>query len=336
MKKFLSIMLVLTLIVSAFAGCGGKKEEPAKEEQPTNTEEKTDDAQEDAPSQEVSGEGLVIGVSLNAADEFRSAWLNSFKEQAEAKGHTVISTNADNKADKQISDIESMIQQKIDVAVVHAFSADGIVPAIDALNAAEIPIVLVDFPIESENYNTIVTDEQYLNGVIQAEYVNKWLEEDDSRTANIGYIVGSYSMESAMPRMHGFFETCTKGNKLVEGEGGWSSDGAMTLAEDWMQAYPDMNVFVAMSDEMALGVVQALKGAGKNMEDVLILGIDGSAEGLAAIRAGELDCTAARDIPKEARIALEASEKVAAGESVEKTIRPEAITAITIDNVPAA
>ena len=326
MKKLISILLVLALSFTVFTACGSK-EEAITEEQETVSEET--EIIEEEPEQE----DIVIGVSMNSADEFRSAWLDTFTQQAEEKGYKIISTNADNKADKQISDIESLIQQKIDIAVVHAFSSDGIVPAIDALNDADIPIVLVDFEIDSENFDARVSDEQFQNGVIQGEYVNDWLAEDPERVANVGYIVGSYSMESAMPRMDGFFETATEAVKLAEGEGGWSSDGAMTLTEDWMQVHPDMNVFVAMSDEMALGVIQALKGAGKDMDDVLVLGIDGSDEGFAAIKAGELDATAARDIEKEARVALETAEKILAGETVEKEIRPMAIASVTIDNV---
>ena len=313
MKKIISAVIGCLLIAAVFTGCDKKSQKD--------------------PSDGKSGDVLKIGVSMNSADEFRSSWLDSFKEQAAAKGYKVISTNADNSADKQISDVESLIQQSVDVAVVHAYSEDGIVPALEELKKAGIPAILVDFQVASDDYETLVSDDQLQNGVIQGEYVNAWLAEDKSRVANVGYIVGLYSMEGAMPRMYGFFDTCTKANKLAEGEGGWSADGAMSLTEDWLQAYPKMNVFVAMSDEMALGCVQALKAAGKNMDDVLILGIDGSVEGLASVKAGEIDCTAARDVNREAEVALECCEKVKAGEALEKQTYPKSITAVSIKNI---
>lgn len=345
MKKVLSLMMAGLMTMAFLAGCSGSntaEEKPAAETEQTTTEEAPAEEAAEAPAEE-AGEAaaetatndgpLTIGVSMNSADEFRASWLEAFKTQAEAKGHKVISTNADNKADKQISDIESMLQQDIDIIVIHAFSSDGILPAVDALNAANIPIVLYDFPIDSENYTTWISDEQYLNGVIQGEYVNDWLAADESRVANVGYYYGSYSMEAAAPRMDGFFETCTKANKLVEAEGGWTADGAMSLTEDWLQAYPDMNVFVAMNDEMALGCIQALKAAGKNMDDVVILGIDGSQEGITAVKSGELDCTVFRDVQKETSVTLDTCEKIMKGESVDKRIEPKAAIALTSENV---
>lgn len=307
MKKSLVSIMLCMFFVFTLAACG----------EPATTEDSA----------------AKIGVSMNSADEFRSSWLTSFTTQAEAKGYTVVSTNADSSADKQIGDIESMIQQDIDICVIHAYDQEAIGSALDALKTAGIPAILVDFEVNSDNYVTRIADEQYTCGAIQGEYVNEWLAEDETRVANVGYIVGLYAMEGAMPRMTGFFETCTAANMLAEGEGGWSADGAMSLTEDWLQAHPDMNVFVAMSDEMALGCIQALKAAGKDMDEVLVLGIDGSDEGLKAIEAGELDCTAARDVHKEAQVALETCEKVLAGETVDKAIEPMAITAVSKDNI---
>ncbi|MDL2293625.1 substrate-binding domain-containing protein [Ruminococcaceae bacterium OttesenSCG-928-D13] len=329
MKKTLAILLSCVLMVGLLAACGSDSSSTA----PASTPDSTAVASTPESTPDATAGGSKIGVSMNSADEFRSSWLSAFTTQAEAAGYTVISTNADSSEDKQISDIESMIQQEIDIAVVHAFSADGIVPALDALETAGIPAILVDFEVNADNFITRVADEQYTCGVIQGEYVNEWLAEDDTRTANVGYIVGLYAMDAAMPRMYGFFETCTAAVNTAEGEGGWSADGAMSLTEDWLQAHPDMNVFVAMSDEMALGCIQALKAAGKDMDEVLVLGIDGSEEGLRAVQAGELDCTAARDVNMEAKVALETVGKILAGESVEKQIEPMALTAVSINNV---
>lgn len=322
MKKIFAALLSCLMMVGLLSACGGS----ASSSTPTPS---SGSVSSSAP---IAG-GAKIGVSMNSADEFRSSWLSAFTTQAEAAGYSVISTNADSSEDKQISDIESMIQQEIDIAVIHAFSADGIVPALDALEAAGIPVVLVDFEVNSDKYVTRIADEQYTCGVIQGEYLNDWLAQDEANVANIGYIVGMYSMDAAMPRMYGLFETCTDAINMAEGEGGWSADGAMSLTEDWLQAHPDMNVFAAMSDEMALGCIQALKAAGTNMDEVIVMGIDGSEEGLRAVQAGELDCTAARDVNKEAEVALETVTKILAGETVEKQIEPMAMTAVTIDNV---
>lgn len=274
-----------------------------------------------------------IAVSLNDADEYRTSWLNNFTAIAEAKGYTVISTNAASDASKQISDVETLLIQQPDIIVIHAYSADGIVPALESIESAGIPCVLIDFTVNSDTYTTLIADGQALNGVIQGNYVNEWLKADETRVANVGYIVGMYSMESAMDRMYAFYETIGITEALAEQEGGWSADSAMKIAEDWIQAYPEMNVFACMNDDMAIGVIQALTAAGRDMDEVLVLGVDGTDAGKAYLRTGELDCTAARDVTIETTCALETCEKILAGETVDKAIEPMAITAMTSETV---
>lgn len=272
---------------------------------------------------------LTIAVSLNDADEYRTSWLNSFTEQAEAKGHKVISTNAGSDASKQIADVENIIVQNPDIVVLHSHSEDGGVPALEALSAANIPAVLFDFPVASELYTTFITDEQALNGEIQANYVNEWLAQDETRVANVGYIVGMYSMEAAMPRRDRFYEVLGITEAMAEKEGNWSANEAMSITEDWLQAYPAMNVFACMSDDMAIGCIQALTAAGVNMDDVLVLGIDGTDAAMPYLASGELDCTAARDVTLETAFTLETCEKIAAGETVEKNLQPRGISPLT-------
>lgn len=332
MKKVLLLILSLTMLTTVFVGCGSSKE-PVQEKENASIEQ-SNTKEENVEKEEVKEEEpFKIGVAMNSADEYRSSWINAFTELAEQKGYTIYSTNADTDASKQISDVESLIAKEPDIIVMHAANADGSVPAVEAVEAAGIPCVLFDFPVNTDKYTTLITDQQYLNGVIQGEYVNKWLEEDPSRVANVGYIVGMYSMEAAMPRMDAFFETCKDAVKLSEKEGGWSADAAMSITEDWLQAYPEMNVFACMNDDMAIGCIQALTAAGKNMDDVLVLGIDGTEVGKEYIKSGELDCTAARDLNLETQFTLDTCEKILNGETVEKDLEPKAITALTKDNL---
>lgn len=271
-------------------------------------------------------EGAKIGVSLNDADEFRTAWLEKFTAIAEANGHTVVSTSAGSDASKQISDIESLIMQQCDLVVVHAFSADGIVPALEALDAEGIPAVLADFEVNSDLYETLILDEQGYYGELQAEYVKQWLAEDPTRVANVGYIVGMYSMEVAMPRMYKFYEGMGIEKAIAEAEANWSADQAMKITEDWIQAHPEINVFACMSDDLAIGCIQALTAAGYNMDDVLVLGIDGTDAAKAYLASGELDMTCANNTDLFVAKTLEVAEQVLAGETVEKRIAPQAIS----------
>jgi ABC-type sugar transport system substrate-binding protein len=224
------------------------------------------------------------------------------------------------------------VAQKPLAIVLHAYSAEGIVPALEAMERAKIPCILFDFEVASDKYVTLITDNQGLNGEIQARFLLEWLAKDSSRRANVGYLVGSYNALGAMPRRDQFYAVSGI-RPLAEQEGGWSANGAMTITEDWLQAYPQMNVFACMNDDMAIGVIQALRSAGKNMNDFLVLGVDGSDAAKPFIRSGDLAATAARDVNLETAFTLDTVEQIIDGRSVGKLLRPNAITAMTRDNV---
>lgn len=280
-------------------------------------------------------EGITLGVSMNSMDQYRTNWLDGFEKLAAEKGYTVNSTNADNDPSKQISDVESLVLKTPDVLLVTPVDSEGIVPAIEAARAADIPVIVIDNAANTE-VTTWLYDTQGLNGEIQAEYLKAWLDEDDTRVANVGYIVGMYSMEAAMPRMTEFknaFDGDDRFTWVAEADANWSADTAMAITEDWIQAHPDMNVFACMSDEIAIGCIQALKAAGKDMDETIVMGVDGSDAAMEYLRSGDLDCTAARDVEKEILCAMETAEKIAAGETVEAVTHPMAIYPLTKDDV---
>lgn len=328
MKKTLALVMVLLMTLTLFVGCEDTGTGSASESTTT-----AGDASADTTGESSEGKSYTFAVSLNNTDQYRTTWLEKFKALAEGQGHTVFETNANNDASKQVSDVEALIENNPDVIIIHPLNSEGIVPAIEACDSAGIPVVTIDQPSASDLITTHIMDSQGENGVIQAQYVQAWLDQDSSRKANIGYIVGDYSMEAAMPRRDDFFSTLGMEKGMAEADAGWSADTAMGITEDWLQAYPDMNVFACMSDEIAIGCIQALKAANVDMEEVLVLGVDGSDQAMEYLESGDLDATAARNVDIEVEFALESAEKIAAGETVEKEQAPHAIYALTKDDV---
>lgn len=294
-----------------------------------------------------------VAVSLDSNDTYRIQWLEAFKELAESKGYTVISTNADRNASKQISDIEGLVLQKPDAIFVHLNSGaeNGVQTAYDA----GIPVILIDFSAaEGTDYTTQIRDGQLIAGITQGEYIKDWLDADSSRVANIGYVIGSYSA-AAIERRDGVYqvleipkisgdnslatqfigqENAAKTAKvIIEGNAEWSGVKAQELVDAWLSAHPTINVIIGMSDQIALGVIESLKTAGKNLDNYLVLGIDGSDDAKVSLLAGELDMTVARDLAKEVAVAFETMEKILNGETVDQLIQPEAMTAMTKEDL---
>ncbi len=76
----------------------------------------------------------------------------------------------------------------------------------------------------------------------------------------------------------------------------------------------------ANNDEMALGAINAMKAAGVPMEDVIVVGVDATADGLQAMEAGELDVTVFQNAKAQGAGGLDTALALARGETVESPV----------------
>lgn len=263
MKKISVIILVAVMAIGLFSGCGTS-----------------------------AGPTKTIGVSMNAADEYCTALLNAIETEAKAQGYKVISTNASGSANKQISDMESLVVKKPDVIIMRAVDPAASSPAADAAMKAGIKLEIIDLPIFNADYNVHLTSDQGKVGQLIGQNLNEWLKADSTRKANVGYINGN-DIPPTAPRRTKLFETATAAKQLVTMTTNpeWSAASAQSIVNDWLSAYPDMNVIAGMSDELAIGAIQALKTANKSLSNYVIYGCDGSKNGLLAVKNGEMTAT---------------------------------------------
>jgi ribose transport system substrate-binding protein/inositol transport system substrate-binding protein len=94
----------------------------------------------------------------------------------------------------------------------------------------------------------------------------------------------------------------------------------MDLTTNWITAGRPIDVVFANNDEMAIGAIQALKAAGVSMDDVIVVGIDATQDGLAAMAAGDLDATVFQNAKGQSASALDAAVALARGKAVEREV----------------
>ena len=116
---------------------------------------------------------------------------------------------------------------------------------------------------------------------------------------------------------------------------------AMEKVDAWVQKYADgkggvtFDAVVAANDQMALGAVESLKGANilKGNNEILISGIDGTPDGVAAVAYGYMVQTVLQDAAGQAKAGLEAVDKIMAGEQIPGNEIMVPFVNITQDNV---
>lgn len=322
MKKNLSLVLILLMVVSLLAGCSqpapsAPPAEPAAEtpEQPTSEDDE-----------------FVIGFTFHSAQVvFQKMLLDAFLEEAD-KDPTVTVNVIDPQVDteRQLAAIETFIAQGVDVIVASPLDFDGTVPGVEAANAAGIPFISMNTRVGGGEFSYAgSTDVE--SGLIQAEYLIDALPEG----AKIVYLRGQEGMFHTGERRRGIQEGLLDLRPdiilLAEQTANYHRTEGMQVMEDWIQAFPEIDAVVAANDEMALGAIEALKAAGR-LEGIIVCGIDANPDAVASVRAGEMTMTVLQDAPGQARMAYEVAMKVRRGEPLEaEYIVP--FTGITLDNV---
>ena len=262
---------------------------------------------------------IVIGVSLlNLSSEFIVMLNQAMDAKARELGVELIVNDAQRSAEKQVQQAESFIAQKVDVIVLNPCEVEASSPAVEKALAAGIPVVNVNSETRTAP-TAFVGSRDEESGRIAMEYLARRLNGG----GNIVMMQGFMGQAAQIKRAQGAHDVLAKtpGLKiLTEQTAEWDRAKALTLMENWIQAYGDrVNAVFAQNDEMALGALLALEQA-KRKSKVVVVGVDAIADALSAVRDGRLDATVFQDAKGQASAAIETAVKIVRKQAYEKQV----------------
>lgn len=275
---------------------------------------------------------VKIGVTLmDFSTEFGIGLKDYMTAKADAMGDvelTVVDAGGD--AAKQLQQVETFISQKVDAIIMQPQEQEACSPAIDKAKAAGIPII-------NCNSLTITEPDAYVgsNDSESAEIAMTYIAEQLGGKGNVLMMHGHPGQTAEVKRTEGAMDILAQNPDMTlldEQTADWDRAEAMTLMENWIQAYGDqINAVFCQNDEMALGALNALVQAGKK-DNVLVVGVDAIDDALQSVKDGKMDATVYQDCKGQAEGAIEAAYKLAKGENVEKEILIPFIL-VTTENV---
>jgi ABC-type sugar transport system substrate-binding protein len=203
-------------------------------------------------------------------------------------------TDAQLSVEKQMADVESLIQQKPDWIELSAVDTVGSIPAARAIHNAG--ILVGDnrgMKDDSIDLNFLGMDEYSIQVMIK-EWLFAWLNDHPDTVLKVGLIYGNPIHTMQLLRcdaIKDFAEEVPERIQILdERYGNWSTPEAMAISEDWLQRYPEMNCICTASDDMALGASNAVTAANR-LDEFLITSIDGTAIGVELVETGKIDMT---------------------------------------------
>lgn len=326
MKKVFALLLALTLTFS-LAACGQKPAAPAPD---------SGGSKDTAAPAEKKEEGIpLVGMShFNVgANNYTSIYtetLNKLMKEDYAGKVEFYLVDAQGDADKQLSDIDDLIEMGCDAVILWPVSATACIPGVKALYDANIPIINTNSGIDPSGQDmlTAFSGPSDYNQAYQAGEAMAAALEGKGKVVELAGLAG---YDTAIQRSAGFADAIKNTDiEIIESQpADWSTEKAQSIMETYIAKYgKDINGVYCADDGIAAGAINALTAAGMNDGSIAITSATLFASGYDSIAAGEMTASILQSPIEDAKLALELAVKVAEGGTVDKDNR---ITTYIVD-----
>ncbi len=274
----------------------------------------------------------TIGVSMQSFDNnFQTLLREGLSARALQVGDVTLQIeDAQTDVSKQLNQVNNFIAAGVDAIIVTLADTSAAPGISEAAEKAGIPLVYLN--LQPDNVDKLPAKQAYVgsketdSGRLGAEAACQILKTNGKAGDAQAYILmGDLAHQASRDRTSSVKETLAaddcKGVTIAdEQSAAWTRTNAMDLTTNWITAGRPIDAVFANNDEMAIGAIQALKAAGVSMDSVVVVGIDATQDGLAAMANGDLDVTVFQNAKGQSAGAMDAAVALIRGHSVDKQV----------------
>jgi fructose transport system substrate-binding protein len=260
--------------------------------------------------------------------------------QAQAKKDNVKLLTASGKTDtdnaSQVTALENMTTQGAKVILDVPADSKAVVPAVKKARDAGVIVIALDTPTEPQDaVDALFATDNMKAGELIGQYAKAAVAKMGI-TPKIGMIDLAPGVSVGVLRHNGFL----KGFGIKEGDpqiaGAAPAEGDQTKAqaamENLLQKEPGINVIYTINEPSAFGATTALKAAGKDPKDYVMVSVDGGCKAITdGIKPGVIDATSQQYPLKMAALGVEKGAAAARGGEKPSGYTDTGVTLITAD-----
>jgi len=321
-KKYfvVTILMVLGMLLAA---CAPAAEEaaPAAEEEVMEEEEPMEEEEAEAEPADDSKTFALVTKSLN----------NNFWELMQDRCEEIVAEHGDElvylaptkayNLEEQTRLIDDLIASDVDGIVLVPVDSEGMVPAVERVNEAGIPLALANTDAYGGERVTFSAVENYE----AMERIANYMVDKLGGEGKVIVLEGTAGSQTAIDRFSAIEDVMAANPdiEVVSQSAEFSRAKGLEVMENLIQAHPEFDAVMGVNDEMALGALEAMEAAGV-AEGVYISGFDGNSDAVQAIKDGRILVTMFQNGPAQAGDALNALYDFLAGEDVPERIKTDA------------
>lgn len=334
MKKLAALILAGIIAGTMLAGCGGSDAESASSAASSSGAKSETSS---ASAEKAEGEKYRVGFSMDFTTNVWRAVMLEEMEKAAAKHADeieLIVTNANEDSNKQISDVEDLLSQDIDLLIISPYLTEPLTPIIEEVYDKGIPVVVIDHDISSasDKYTTFIGASNTQIGEKAGEKIVELLNEN----GNVVELSGTPGLQATIDRgdvMHSVADKYEGIKFLANVNCEYDQAKAMSNMEDLLQSLDpsEIDLIYTYNDAMALGAAQAIEDAGYGDAGIQILSIDAQKKAMEYIKEGKM-IYGTFTYPWPSEKAIEVALEILHGNEVEKYYELESVL-ITAENV---
>ncbi|MCO4180816.1 ribose ABC transporter substrate-binding protein RbsB [Proteus terrae] len=259
---------------------------------------------------------LVISTLNNP---FFVTMKDSAQKEANRLGYDLVVLDSMDNPAKELANVQDLTVKGTRLMLINPTDSDAVGNAVILANKAKIPVITLDRVANKGEVISHVASDNRLGGKMAGDYIADKVASD----AKVIQLEGITGTSASRERGEGFKQAVDahKLNVLASQPADFDRTKGLNVMQNLLTAYPAVQAVFAQNDEMALGALRALQTAGRT--DVLVIGFDGTDDGIKAVNRGMLGATIAQRPDQIGIIGIQTADKILKGEKVDATIPVE-------------
>ncbi len=262
-------------------------------------------------------ENKKIGVILpNYNETFYNNLKTSLENKSKSYGFDIINLNSEDNISKEVSNVENLIMNNVDVIVVRPIDVEKSSNALKAANLNKIPVILLELKVENENYNSIIKFNYDNIGNQIGEYLIEALPENKNKIAKLKF----FDDENINKKIDNDIKKITAGKIEIISDKKirYDDNKGINSIKDIIINHPQIDAILAYNESLASSTLKVLKAAGRS--DIKVISIGSNDQIERAYRNKEISAIFIKNYNEFSNKILELSHKILNKEEYDKEI----------------